>query len=185
MTSPGPLPPPSPSATSPASQLPPPPHLDHGATKPTPPTPTAAEAESARTALSARQPTISDAWASVKAGDFLSVHQAPCSRDGFLTGIGSGAAVGALRFVLGSGVPKAANWAVGAGVLGAVLQYEYCQASRRRERENMKRVVEVYDKKQAEMRRVEEERIRQRRQKQVEEEEEARIKAQKSWWKVW
>ena len=120
----------------------------------------------------------------MKAGDLLSVHQAPCSRDGFLTGIGSGAAVGALRFVLGSGVPRAANWAVGAGMLGAVLQYEYCQASRRREREKMRRVVEVYDKKQAEVRRLEEERRRARQQKEREEEEE-RIRQSKRWWKVW
>lgn len=178
-----PLPPFAPALPKPQQPPPPPtarpPYLDHGANQPL--QPTAAEAESARSALSARQPTISDAWASVKAGDFLSVHQAPCSRDGFLTGIGSGAAVGALRFVLGSGVPKAANWAVGAGVLGAVAQYEYCQASRRREREKMRRVVEVYDKKQAEMRRVEEERARVRKEK----EEEARIKAQRSWWRVW
>jgi cytochrome c oxidase assembly protein subunit 20 len=147
------------------------------------PTPTAAEAESARKSLAAHQPTIADAWSSVKAGDFLSVHQAPCSRNGFLTGIGSGAAVGALRFVLGAGVPKAANWAVGAGVLGAILQYEYCQASRRREREKMKRVVEVYDRKHAEMRKMEEEKRRK-----LKEEEEERIRVaptQKSWWKVW
>ncbi|KAJ9156742.1 hypothetical protein NKR19_g4216 [Coniochaeta hoffmannii] len=149
------------------------------------PTPTTAEAEAARKSLATPPPTIAAAWASVKAGDFLSVHQAPCSRDGFLTGIGSGAAVGALRFVLGSGVPKAANWAVGAGVLGAVLQYEYCQASRRREREKMKRVVEVYDRKQGEMRRLEEERRRARQQEKEKEEEEERIRQSKRWWKVW
>lgn len=175
------LPPSPPPATSPTSQLQPPPqpYLNHGANQPTP---TSAEAEAARSQLAARQPTIADAWASVKAGDLLSVHQAPCSRTGFLTGIGSGAAVGALRFVLGSGVPKAANWAVGVGVLGAVLQYEYCQASRRREREKMKRVVEVYDKKQAEMRAMEEERIRARK---AQQEEEASRKVERSWWKVW
>lgn len=87
-----------------------------------------------------------------------------------------------MRFVIGSGVPKAANWAVGAGVLGAVVSYEFCQSSRRREREKMKRVVEVYDRKQAEVKTQEEER---RRARLAQQEEEAKRKAERSWWKVW
>lgn len=149
--------------------------------------PTEAEAEKARSQLTGSLPppqpaTISDAWKNIKAGDFLAVHQTPCARTGFLTGIGSAAAVGALRFVLGAGVPKAANWAVGAGALGAVLQYEFCQAARRKEREKMKRVVEVYDRKQAEIK-AEEDRLRAR--KAQEETDEARRKAERRWWKVW
>lgn len=45
--------------------------------------------------------TIGEAVGTIKAEDFLSVHHAPCSRQGLLTGIGGGAGVGALRFVLG------------------------------------------------------------------------------------
>lgn len=54
-------------------------------------------------------------------------------------------------------VPKSANWAVGSGVAISILAYEYCQYQRRVERANMKRVVEVVSKKQADMRRQEEE----------------------------
>ncbi|KAB5518120.1 hypothetical protein GE09DRAFT_514106 [Coniochaeta sp. 2T2.1] len=133
-----------------------------------------------------KQPSIFDVITTIKPADILSVHQAPCSRSGFLTGIGSGAAIGGLRFILGAGVPKAANWAVGAGVLGAVLQYEYCQASRRAEREKMKRVVEVYDRKQGEMKREEERRRIEKETERLREEEERRIREQKSgWWKIW
>lgn len=124
---------------------------------------------------------MADAWRSIKADDFLSVHQAPCSRQGFLTGIGSGGAIGFLRFVLGTPVPKAANWAVGVGMAAAIAQYEFCQYRRRQEREKIKRVVEVYDRKQAEARRLEEEAKRERETR----EEEARLKAQRRWYKFW
>ncbi|KAK1767469.1 putative mitochondrial cytochrome c oxidase protein 20-like protein [Phialemonium atrogriseum] len=126
--------------------------------------------------------TLGDAWRTIKADDFLSVHEYPCSRQGFLTGIGGGAAVGFLRFVMGSPVPRAANWAVGVGVAGAVAQFEFCQYRRRRERDKIKRVVEVYDRKQAETRQKEEER---RRVERIREEEEARLKAQRRWYKFW
>lgn len=45
--------------------------------------------------------TLGEAVSTIKAEDFLSVHKAPCSRQGILTGIGGGAALGALRFILG------------------------------------------------------------------------------------
>lgn len=54
-------------------------------------------------------------------------------------------------------MPKSANWAVGSGVAISILAYEYCQYQRRVERANMKRVVEVVSKKQADMRKQEEE----------------------------
>ncbi|KAL2151113.1 hypothetical protein VTH82DRAFT_6211 [Thermothelomyces myriococcoides] len=91
----------------------------------------------------ARQPTLAEAVQTIKPSDFLTFHQAPCARTGLLTGIGAGGAVGALRWIMGLPVPRAANWAVGAGVLGAIGQYEYCQFRRRQEREKVKRVVEV------------------------------------------
>jgi cytochrome c oxidase assembly protein subunit 20 len=59
---------------------------------------------------------------------------------------------------MGLPVPRAANWAVGAGALAALGQYEYCQLKRRQEREKVKRVVEVYAAKQVRERREEEER---------------------------
>ncbi|KAB5545773.1 hypothetical protein GE09DRAFT_1289286 [Coniochaeta sp. 2T2.1] len=168
------------------SELPPSP----AATNPNPaqlqPTPTANSSPSSSPPAPQRPASISDVITTIKPADILSVHQAPCSRSGFLTGIGSGAAIGGLRFILGSGVPKAANWAVGAGVLGAVLQYEYCQASRRAEREKMKRVVEVYDRKQGEMKREEDRRRVEREQmERLKEKEERTKQEERGWWKVW
>ncbi|KAK4462107.1 hypothetical protein QBC42DRAFT_328073 [Cladorrhinum samala] len=93
---------------------------------------------------------ILSAAQTIKPSDFLTFHQAPCARSGLLTGIGSGAALGVVRWLVGAPIPKAANWAVGAGVLGAIGQYEYCQFRRRQEKEKVKRVVEVYSKVQAE-----------------------------------
>lgn len=93
---------------------------------------------------------ILSAAQTIKPSDFLTFHQAPCARSGLLTGIGFGAALGVIRWLVGAPIPKAANWAVGTGVLGAIGQYEYCQFRRRQEKEKVKRVVEVYSKVQAE-----------------------------------
>ncbi|KAJ9148527.1 hypothetical protein NKR23_g4940 [Pleurostoma richardsiae] len=126
--------------------------------------------------------SVSEAAKSIKPADFLQIHQAPCVREGLIAGIGGGSAVGVLRYVLGAPVPKAANWAVGTWAVASILSYEFCQARRRAEREKMKRVVEVYDRKQAESKQKEDER---RRQKQLEEEAAARIASQKRWYKFW
>jgi cytochrome c oxidase assembly protein subunit 20 len=127
--------------------------------------------------------SISNAWNSIKPSDFLSVHQTPCARQGFLTGIGGGAAVGVLRYVMGAPVPKAANWAVGIGVLASLGQYEFCQYQRRLERVKMQRVVEVYTKAQTEARQKEAE---ERRRKAAEEAEaEAARERKKSWYRFW
>lgn len=48
-----------------------------------------------------KRATVGEAFKTIKSDDILKVHQAPCSRDGFITGIGSGAAVGFLRYILG------------------------------------------------------------------------------------
>ena len=52
-----------------------------------------------------KRATIGEAAKMIKAEDLLKVHQAPCSREGFLTGIGSGAAVGFLRYIAGGECP--------------------------------------------------------------------------------
>lgn len=128
--------------------------------------------------------TVGDAAKSIKAGDFLKVHQYPCSREGLLTGIGGGSVIGVVRYIVGASIPKAANWAVGAFALTSILSYEYCQAKRRDELVKMKRVVEVYNRKQGEMKQKEEEAKRKKQQRQAEEEA-ARVAAQKSWYKFW
>ncbi|EJT82484.1 hypothetical protein GGTG_02457 [Gaeumannomyces tritici R3-111a-1] len=128
--------------------------------------------------------TIGEAVGTIKPEDFLAVHNAPCSRQGLLTGIGGGAGVGALRFVLGAPIPKAANWAAGAFVAFAVGSYEYCQYSRRVEREKLKRAVEVFDRKAAELRKKAEDKKRQDAEAAAAEEA-SRLASQKRWYKLW
>lgn len=48
-----------------------------------------------------KRATVGEALSSIKPDDFTRVHQAPCTREGLLTGIGGGAAVGALRYLTG------------------------------------------------------------------------------------
>jgi hypothetical protein len=47
------------------------------------------------------QASVVDAFKTIKKEDFLTIGQSPCSRQGLLTGIGTGAAIGGLRFVVG------------------------------------------------------------------------------------
>lgn len=53
-----------------------------------------------------KRATVGEAFKTIKSDDILKVHQAPCSRDGFITGIGSGAAVGFLRYIIGGEGPS-------------------------------------------------------------------------------
>ncbi|CAK7210326.1 hypothetical protein SBRCBS47491_000740 [Sporothrix bragantina] len=140
---------------------------------------------------SSQRASVSDAVKSIKASDFLTVYQVPCARQGFLTGIGGGAVVGALRYILGANVPKAANWAVGAFALGGIVSFEVCQAARRAEAAKMKRVVEVYDRKQADRQQQKEaERARHAaaaaaRAEETKRLEEAARRAARPWYKFW
>lgn len=79
-------------------------------------------------------------------------------------------------------MPKSANWAVGSGVAISILAYEYCQYQRRVERANMKRVVEVVNKKQADLKRQEEEK---KLQSTTEKAAPADKTASKAWYKFW
>ncbi|CAK7270041.1 hypothetical protein SEPCBS119000_003884 [Sporothrix epigloea] len=167
-------------------------------TGPLPPTPDSSslqqqqhqELQIQRRTKTSQQASVADAVKSIKASDFLAVYQVPCARQGFLTGIGGGAVVGALRYILGAGVPKAANWAVGAFALGGIVSFEVCQAARRAEAAKMKRVVEVYDRKQADMRQREAEKARNAaaaaaRAEETRRLEEAAKRAARPWYKVW
>lgn len=88
-----------------------------------------------------------------------------------------------IRWLTGSPAMKVANWGVGTFVGASVIGWEYCRWQRAKEFEKMKRVVEVYDQRQAELalekkKRKEEEAARRR----LEEEEAAKRK----WsWKFW
>ncbi|KAI0968380.1 hypothetical protein F4678DRAFT_198788 [Xylaria arbuscula] len=127
------------------------------------------------------RPTIKEGFQSIKSDDFLKLHHIPCARDGLMTGIGAGAAIGAGRYFTGAKAPKAANWAFGAFLLGSIIQWEYCQVQRRKERAAMARAVEIIDRKQAEKKAQAAEAARLRR----EAAENAQQQAQKSWYKFW
>jgi cytochrome c oxidase assembly protein subunit 20 len=91
-----------------------------------------------------------------------------------------------LRWIQGKPIPKAANWAVGAGVLASLGQYEYCQFQRYQERAKVRRVVEVYAAQQARERKeraAAEEEERRRREESAREEEERR--RGRGWWRFW
>ncbi|KAI1851331.1 hypothetical protein JX265_000435 [Neoarthrinium moseri] len=128
-----------------------------------------------------KRPTIADGLKTIKSDDWLKVHQIPCARQGFLTGIGAGALIGAGRYLFGARVPKAANWAAGGFLLGSIIQWEFCQYSRTQERVAMARAVEIIDRKQAEKKAKAEEAARRR----AEANEKAKEAAQKSWYKFW
>ncbi|KAI1424232.1 hypothetical protein F5Y12DRAFT_467814 [Xylaria sp. FL1777] len=126
------------------------------------------------------RPTFKEGVRSIKSDDFFKIHHIPCAREGLMTGIGGGAVVGVGRYLTGARASKAANWAFGAFVLGSVIQWEYCQAQRRKERAAMARVVEVIDRKQAEKAARAAEAARLRREAQ-----EKAQQTQKSWYKFW
>ncbi|OTA98983.1 hypothetical protein M426DRAFT_325538 [Hypoxylon sp. CI-4A] len=127
-------------------------------------------------------PSISEGIQSIKSDDFLNVHKIPCARQGLMTGIGAGAAVGMGRYFIGARVPKAANWAFSAFFLGSIIQWEYCRAQRASERAAMARVVEVIDRKQAE-KKAHAEAARLKRVAEEKEKQEAAKK--KNWYKFW
>ncbi|KAK2735102.1 hypothetical protein CKAH01_07886 [Colletotrichum kahawae] len=129
----------------------------------------------------AQKPTT--AWEvvkNIKSEDFTKFAQAPCARDGLLTGIAAGFVVGGLRLVFKGTIGKASNWAVGSFLLGAAGRHEYCQYERLQERIRMKRTVEVYQENMAEKRRREAAAAMEQKV------EEAAVKAsQKAWYKFW
>ncbi|KAI0116134.1 cytochrome oxidase biogenesis protein, Cox20 subunit [Hypoxylon sp. NC0597] len=132
---------------------------------------------------SSSQPTITEGLRSIKRDDFFNVHQIPCARQGFMTGIGAGAAVGMGRYFVGARVPTAANWAFGAFFIGSIIQWEYCRAKRANEKAAMARAVEVMDRKQAEKKAQAAEAARLKREAEEKARQEAATK--KSWYKFW
>ncbi|KAF5606747.1 Cox20 FAM36A [Fusarium subglutinans] len=124
------------------------------------------------------RPTISEAVSMIKKDDFTNVANTPCARQGFITGIASGAGIGGLRSEGNPG--SAANWAVGMFVLGSMASYEWCQYLRREERRQMKRHIEVVSENRREQaRKIQEAR---REHDKLEAEKKAAVKP---WYKVW
>ncbi|KAI9707556.1 MAG: hypothetical protein M1836_000517 [Candelina mexicana] len=129
-----------------------------------------------------------EAAKTVQFEDFRNIHKLPCVRDSLLTGILSGFGLGGVRAVLGASLPKASNWAVGGFCISSFVMYEYCHYQRRKEKNGMKRAVEILDRKKIE-REEKMQAAREARRKAKEEadklvEEEERKKKLKGW-KFW
>ncbi|KAI9724975.1 MAG: hypothetical protein M1812_000251 [Candelaria pacifica] len=137
-----------------------------------------------------KEVSLVEAVKTVQLEDFRNIHKLPCVRDSLLTGILSGFGLGGLRAVLGAPLPRASNWAVGGFCISAFTMYEYCHYQRRREKDGMKRAVELLDRKKIEREREKKMEVaREERRKAKEEadklaEEEERKKKSKGW-KFW
>ena len=141
-----------------------------------------------------------DAVKTVKWQDFMTVHQQPCARDGFVTGIAGGGATGALMWVIGSmsnhfltifitmltqclePVARATNWAVLGFVFMSFGAYEICNYKRKVEKTGVRMMHEV----------MEEKRQKQKEQKELAKAEAERRKREREeewkrrpWWRKW
>ncbi|KAF5024912.1 hypothetical protein F66182_2996 [Fusarium sp. NRRL 66182] len=130
--------------------------------------------------LTNTRPTISEAVSMIKKDDFANVANTPCARQGFLTGIASGAGIGGLKFVVRGNVASAANWAVGVFILGSMASYEWCQYLRREERRQMKRHIEVV----SETRKEQAKKIAEARMQHAKLEAEKKA-TEKPWYRIW
>ncbi|KAF1352348.1 hypothetical protein BDV97DRAFT_292984 [Delphinella strobiligena] len=137
---------------------------------------------------------VVDAAKTITKEDWTKFHRKPCVKDSFLTGIGTGAAVGGVRAIWRAPVMVACNWAVGTFCFGSFAMYQYCQYQRLAEKEGMKRAIEIIDRKGLERKQKEArmERARElRRQRKEEEDNQAYAKLRgedqqsKPWYKVW
>ncbi|KAI1817030.1 hypothetical protein GGS20DRAFT_120732 [Poronia punctata] len=134
--------------------------------------------------VKAPRPTFKEAFESISSEDFFKIHQIPCAREGLMTGIGAGTAFGMGRYIVGANAPKAANWAFGAFMLGSIIQWEYCQAQRRKERAAMARAVEVMNQQQAEKKARAREAARLKKLEAETAAEQAKT-SKKSWYQFW
>ncbi|CAG8461973.1 5405_t:CDS:2 [Racocetra persica] len=74
--------------------------------------------------------------------DFKNVGKMACFRGSLLNGIGGGATIGALRYMLKGSILSASNWAVGSFFLISMGSWEYCRRKRRLQHESMLVVVQ-------------------------------------------
>ncbi|KAI5806290.1 hypothetical protein EDC01DRAFT_626374 [Geopyxis carbonaria] len=129
-------------------------------------------------------PSITDGFKTIQWNDFKKVHQQPCVRDSYLLGMGTGFGIGGLRFVLGGGVPKACNWAVASFVTSSLISYEFFQYRRNKEKEGVRRAMEIIERKRLEK----ETKLLERKQKALQEAKDKVAREalqQKPWYKIW
>ncbi|KAI9677773.1 MAG: hypothetical protein M1829_002545 [Trizodia sp. TS-e1964] len=125
--------------------------------------------------------SIIEAAKTIKLEDFKEVHKKPCVRNALLAGILGGFGVGGVRGILGASLLKASHWAVGSFCLTSLLMHEFCQFRRRREKQLMKRAVEVMDRKREKFAKAQEEARIQREEARAKAEELRRSKS----WRFW
>ncbi|KAK6834778.1 ribosomal protein YmL8 [Apiospora arundinis] len=128
-----------------------------------------------------KRPTVSEGFKTIKKDDWFRIHQIPCAREGFMTGIVTGFVTGSGRLIAGGKLSKSLNWGVGGFLISSLVGWEYCQSMRRKEKAAMARVVEVIDRKKAEKMKQAEEAARKRK----EAAEKAKEEAAKRWYKFW
>ncbi|RSH93287.1 hypothetical protein EHS25_007641 [Saitozyma podzolica] len=112
---------------------------------------------------------VKDYWAALQrvdvARDLENIGQIPCARNSLLYGIAGGAGVGAVRFIssrseqallerrprvvlrawlTGQGAKLASNWAVGAFVGIAIVQWQLCNNARAKELQQMRMIQEKF-----------------------------------------
>ncbi|KAK8038287.1 hypothetical protein PG994_015054 [Apiospora phragmitis] len=125
-----------------------------------------------------KRPTVSEGLKTIKRDDWFKIHQIPCAREGFMTGIATGFVTGSGRLIAGGTLSKGLNWGVGGFLISSLVGWEYCQAMRRKEKAAMARVVEVMDRKKAEKMKRAEEAAKKRK-------EAAEKEAANRWYKFW
>lgn len=93
----------------------------------------------------------------VRFEELRNVHRIPCAREGLLYGIGAGFGVGGMRAILGGTVWNSCNFAVGAFTVIAGGSFAWCQRGLAREKQEMRKVVELMKARQFEQARKEKE----------------------------
>lgn len=149
----------------------------------------------------------------LKMTDFTGLPSRPCVRESALTGLGSGFALGGVRFILRgmalsryllsafnqermmlttivASVFTACTWFVTGTCVVSGIMFQYCQYQRNAERDGMMRAVEILNKKEMEKKArdayKEKQREARRELKEKElEEKYTKLREAKPWWKVW
>ncbi|KAF2738254.1 hypothetical protein EJ04DRAFT_409012, partial [Polyplosphaeria fusca] len=115
---------------------------------------------------------------------YLTYHKRPCVRDSLLVGIPTGAVIGGLAGVLRRPVWTACTYAWFSWIGASVLSYEYCQYWRSKEKEGIRQMRELMEKKKVkvEARREERRRLKEERDRLEEERKEAERRKSWSYW---
>ncbi|KAF1984071.1 hypothetical protein K402DRAFT_337254 [Aulographum hederae CBS 113979] len=127
---------------------------------------------------------VVDAVKMIRMEEFGRLHKNPCVRDAFMVGIGAGFGVGGVAVVVGRTIRKSCSYAVAALCFGSFAMHEMCKVKLKREKDGMRRAVEVMDQKKIAKEREREARRKEREAERERKEEEERVVRERKWWKV-